>query len=152
MPALLDPSWRGFDPGREDSLAFRFLHTIDSPWQDRPHVEPSLRGPPDETGMAELETAAFYEAHADFCRICANAKRLKILDLLADGQARTVSTIEAETGITQSTLSQHLKVMRDQGILEREKEGVRNYYSIGDPRVVEAVEIVQDVIRDRMDA
>jgi ArsR family transcriptional regulator len=102
--------------------------------------------------MAELETAAFYEAHADFCRICANAKRLKILDLLADGQARTVSTIEAETGITQSTLSQHLKVMRDQGILEREKEGVRNYYSIGDPRVVEAVEIVQGVIRDRMDA
>lgn len=101
--------------------------------------------------MADLETEAFYEAHADFCRICANAKRLKILDLLADGQARTVSTIEDETGITQSTLSQHLKVMRDQGILEREKEGVRNFYSIGDSRVIEAVEIVQDVIRDRMD-
>ncbi|MFW6384208.1 MAG: ArsR/SmtB family transcription factor [Halodesulfurarchaeum sp.] len=100
--------------------------------------------------MAELEADEFYQEHAEFCRICGNAKRLKILDFLADGRARTVSTIENETGITQSTLSQHLKVMRDQGILHREKDGVRSYYSIGDQRVVDAVEIVQGVVRDRL--
>ncbi|MFW6003106.1 MAG: ArsR/SmtB family transcription factor [Halanaeroarchaeum sp.] len=101
--------------------------------------------------MPNLKSDAFYEAHADYCRICANANRLKILDLLKSGEAYTVSEIEDATGIAQSTLSQHLKVMRDQGMLEREKAGVRNYYSIADQRIVGGLETIQSIVDEKID-
>jgi ArsR family transcriptional regulator len=102
--------------------------------------------------MSDLKSDAFYEAHADYCRICANANRLKILDLLKSGEAYTVSEIESATAIPQSTLSQHLKVMRDQGMVDREKEGVRNYYSIADQRIVDGIETIQSIIEEKIDA
>ncbi|MGM0398838.1 MAG: ArsR/SmtB family transcription factor [Halobacteriota archaeon] len=101
--------------------------------------------------MSELESDAFYEAHAEYCGICANANRLKILDLLKSGAAYSVSTIEEKTDIPQSTLSQHLKIMRDQGMLSRERDGVRNFYSIADDRIIDGIEVIQSVIRDQMD-
>lgn len=102
--------------------------------------------------MSDLRSEEFYEAHAEYCRICGNAKRLKILDLLKSGQAYSVSEIQAATDIPQSTLSQHLKVMRDQGILVREKDGVRNFYSIADERIVEGIETIQGIIEERLEA
>ncbi|APE96076.1 ArsR/SmtB family transcription factor [Halodesulfurarchaeum formicicum] len=100
--------------------------------------------------MTELESDEFYEAHAEYCGICANANRLKVLDLLKSGDSYSVSTIEEKTGIPQSTLSQHLKVMRDQGMLTRERDGVRNFYSIADDRIVDGIEVIQGVIRDQL--
>jgi len=101
--------------------------------------------------MAELESDSFYEAHADYCGVCANANRLKILDLLESEESLTVTEIEEATGINQSTLSQHLKVMRNKGLLSREKDGVRSYYSIADDRIIEGMKVVQDVIKSKLE-
>ena len=99
--------------------------------------------------MIEQADEAFYQEHADLCRIFSNANRLKLLDLLKDGEEYTVSDLESASNISQSTISQHLRLMRDQGIVERRKEGVRSYYSITDVRYVEGMELMREVLLDR---
>lgn len=99
--------------------------------------------------MSQRMDEQFFQKHADFCSVFSNANRLKLLDILEGGDAYTVSELEAESGISQSTISQHLKLMRDQNIVEREPRGVNNYYSITDERIVEGMHHIQAVLKDR---
>lgn len=101
--------------------------------------------------MPDLEDERFYEAHADFCSVCSNANRLKILDVLKNGEQYSVSDIERLTGISQSTVSQHLKLMRDRGIVTRERDGVNSYYAVADERIVDGVETIRTVVREQVD-
>lgn len=101
--------------------------------------------------MPDLKSDEYYEAHADFCSICGNANRIKILDVLSEGESYTVSTLTELTGITQSTLSQHLKLMRDRGMVTRSKDGVNNYYRIKDERIIEGMLTVRAVVEDQLE-
>lgn len=101
--------------------------------------------------MSNLKSEEYYEAHADFCSVCGNANRMKILDVLSDGESYTVSTLTELTGITQSTLSQHLKLMRDRGIVTRTKDGVNNYYRIKDERIIEGMFTVRAVVEEQLE-
>jgi DNA-binding transcriptional ArsR family regulator len=101
--------------------------------------------------MSELKSDDYYEAHADFCSICGNANRLKVLDVLKSGESYTVSELTESTGITQSTLSQHLKLMRDRGMVTRTKEGVNNYYRIKDERIVQGMLTIRQVVEDQIE-
>lgn len=99
--------------------------------------------------MSQRMDEQFFQRHADFCSVFSNANRLKLLDILEGGDAYTVSELEAESGISQSTISQHLKLMRNQNIVQRERQGVNNYYSITDERIVEGMQQIQAVLKDR---
>ncbi|HKO90056.1 MAG TPA: metalloregulator ArsR/SmtB family transcription factor [Polyangiaceae bacterium] len=59
--------------------------------------------------------------------------RRRILELLADGElasGEVVTVISAEFGITQSGVSQHLKVLRDHGFASVRVEGTRRIYAV----------------------
>jgi DNA-binding transcriptional ArsR family regulator len=59
--------------------------------------------------------------------------RRRILELLASGQhssGEIVEVIQAEFGITQSAVSQHLRVLRDSGFASVRSEGTRRLYSV----------------------
>lgn len=59
--------------------------------------------------------------------------RRRILELLAEGERSSgdiVAVIEREFGITQSAVSQHLKVLRENGFAAVRGEGTRRLYSI----------------------
>jgi ArsR family transcriptional regulator len=99
--------------------------------------------------MPGLQPEDVYEVHAEFCRTSANTKRLKVLDVLSDGDELTVSAIQDRTGINQSTLSQHLSKMRDKGVLKRRKDGVNSFYSISDDRVITAFKAVQGMAQEK---
>ncbi len=59
--------------------------------------------------------------------------RRRILELLADGE-RTAgavgATVQAEFGISQPAVSQHLKVLRDSGFATVRPEGTRRLYAV----------------------
>lgn len=68
--------------------------------------------------------------------------RRRILELLAEGEqaAGTVSaTVQAEFGISQPAVSQHLKVLRDNGFTTVRAEGARRLYAL-DPGALEEVD------------
>jgi DNA-binding transcriptional ArsR family regulator len=59
--------------------------------------------------------------------------RRRILELLAGGEhasGAVVGVIQAEFGITQAAVSQHLKVLRDSGFATVRAEGARRLYAI----------------------
>src|SRR4026209_1485009 len=59
--------------------------------------------------------------------------RRRILELLADGEATSgaiTAVIQAEFGISQPAVSQHLKVLRDSGFTSVRIDGPRRLYSI----------------------
>ena len=59
--------------------------------------------------------------------------RRRILELLADGELPSgaiTSVVQAEFGITQPAVSQHLKVLRDSGFATVRPEGTRRLYAV----------------------
>jgi ArsR family transcriptional regulator len=67
----------------------------------------------------------------------ANRHRLMILCALQE-QAHDVSSLVELVGLSQSALSQHLKILRESNIVVAEKHGVNVFYRISDP-VVSAI-------------
>ncbi len=59
--------------------------------------------------------------------------RRRILELLADGErssGEVSAVIQAEFGISQPAVSQHLKVLRDAGFATVRPEGARRLYAV----------------------
>lgn len=90
-----------------------------------------------------------YEKHAEMCLVFTSAHRLKILDLLREGE-KTVSELTGLTGLRQSNVSQHLAMMRQRGILEARREGTRLFYLIRNRKILQAFDIIREVLRERM--
>lgn len=81
----------------------------------------------------------------DIFDVIADGTRRDILQLLlrrtTDGDAGTsVTQIVAELGISQPTVSKHLKVLRDAELVAVREDGQRRFYSLA----VEPLEVVDD--------
>ena len=67
--------------------------------------------------------------------------RRRILELLADGEQTSgavTEVIRAEFGITQPAVSQHLRVLRDNGFARVRPDGARRLYAVDDTALREA--------------
>ena len=76
--------------------------------------------------------------------------RYKIVKLLFDG-TKCVNTINEETEYSQANLSQHLKVLKDAGILESEKIGMEIYYRISNEDIKKVIECVDKCVHEYFD-
>nr|WP_205933783.1 metalloregulator ArsR/SmtB family transcription factor [Rhizobium leguminosarum] len=74
------------------------------------------------------ETNAF-ENEANFLSAMGNAKRLHILHLLAEGEM-SVSVLADEVGLSQSSTSQHLAILREQELVQTRRAAQTIYYSL----------------------
>ena len=79
------------------------------------------------SGLSEADaevTAAVFKALAD-------PNRVRIVNLLANaGEPVCVCNLTPELGLSQPTVSFHLKKLVNAGLLEREQRGVWAYYSV----------------------
>jgi DNA-binding transcriptional ArsR family regulator len=68
--------------------------------------------------------------------------RRRILELLADGEhasGEVVAVIQAELGLSQPNVSQHLKVLRESGFASVRPDGTRRLYAL-DPAGLQEVD------------
>jgi ArsR family transcriptional regulator len=91
-----------------------------------------------------------YELHADVCKTLANAKRIEIINLLRSGE-KSVSWLLEKTGLLKANLSQHLSVMRRQGIVRARKGGLNVFYRIANPKIVKACDLMREVLFEQME-
>lgn len=70
-----------------------------------------------------------YEARAKIAKAMAHPSRLLMLDLLQK-QEMCVSDLTDEVGADQSTVSKHLAVLKDVGLIDLRKEGALSYYRV----------------------
>ncbi len=70
-----------------------------------------------------------YEARARIAKALAHASRLLMLDALADGE-QCVCDLTELVGADQSTVSKHLSVLKQAGLVADRKEGTMIFYRI----------------------
>jgi ArsR family transcriptional regulator len=74
----------------------------------------------------------------------AHPLRLKILCLVGNQELSVLEIVEA-VGTSQSNVSQHLAVLRDNGLLAARKDGTRVFYRIADPRLVKMIALTREI-------
>ncbi|MBI5885757.1 MAG: winged helix-turn-helix transcriptional regulator [Deltaproteobacteria bacterium] len=92
-----------------------------------------------------MKNKEIYVIHADICRCLANPRRLEIINTLRDREM-PVTELALSVGISKANVSQHLAMMRDKGILVSRREGVSVYYSLANPKVIQACDIMREVL------
>ncbi|HEX7075408.1 MAG TPA: metalloregulator ArsR/SmtB family transcription factor [Hyphomicrobiaceae bacterium] len=100
------------------------------------------------TSPALFDIAEFEAGAAEVARVLralSNERRLMILcKLLEWGEANVTSLGEA-VGLSQSALSQHLAIMREQNLLAYRREGQTLWYRIADPRIERLLATLYDL-------
>jgi DNA-binding transcriptional ArsR family regulator len=81
---------------------------------------------------------------ASLLRAMSNEHRLMILCRLNVGEAN-VGELRTNTSLSQSALSQHLAVLRDDDLVSTRREGQTIYYSLGDPAVARIIEALVSI-------
>lgn len=96
----------------------------------------------------ELETKIF-EMHAALCHTLANPVRLRILNALMDGQ-KSVNQLVELIGAPQANISQHLAILRERNVVTTRRNGVSIYYSIANPKMIKACNLIREVLFEQM--
>lgn len=76
---------------------------------------------------------------ANLLRLLGNEKRLMVLCQLADGEL-SVGAIQSRVGLSQSALSQHLALLREQGVVATRREGQTIHYRIADHTALRVIQ------------
>lgn len=87
--------------------------------------------------------------HAHVCQALGDPTRLQILYALHE-KPRRVSTLAEELGIPQPTVSRHLAVLRQRSLVKAEREGTAVTYSLLEPRIIEVLDTMREVLRDAL--
>jgi len=85
--------------------------------------------------------------HAQVCQALADPKRILLLYFLAEGPQRVTDLADA-LGLPQPTVSHHLKILRERGLVESERDGTAVHYSLADRRVIEALDLLRSMLAD----
>jgi DNA-binding transcriptional ArsR family regulator len=83
--------------------------------------------------------------HAQMCQGLADPTRILILYSL-DESPRYVTDLAELLGVSQPTISRHLKVLRDRGLVTATREGNAVRYTLRDRRVIEALDLLRAVM------
>jgi DNA-binding transcriptional ArsR family regulator len=90
-------------------------------------------------------TRPIYQVKADFFKTLAHPARIRVLELLRDGE-RSVGELIPEVGLESSHLSQQLAVLRRANVVQARKDGTTVRYSVTDKRMFELLEVAKAII------
>ena len=90
-----------------------------------------------ESDAAELEA---------LLKTLADRQRLRIINILlrAEGEPVCVCEFQPTLGVSQPTVSHHLKTLTEAGLLEREKRGSFAYYRLAEGALERVAAVFQD--------
>ena len=93
----------------------------------------------------DSRTRQKYEARAQIIKAMAHPTRLFIVDELAKGE-RCVCELRDMIGADISTVSKHLSVLKQTGIIEDEKRGLQVWYNLRAPCILKFFGCIEDVL------
>jgi ArsR family transcriptional regulator len=86
---------------------------------------------------------------AELCSAFSDPTRILILYEL-DEHPHTVNELAANLNVNQPTISRHLKILRDRGLVKADRQGTTMLYCLTDHRLIEALDLLRAVMRDRL--
>jgi DNA-binding transcriptional ArsR family regulator len=87
--------------------------------------------------------------HSRVCQALADPKRILLLYLLTSG-AKCVSELVDSLGVPQPTVSRHLAVLRERGLVQTERQGTSVYYTLTDHRIIDALDLMRQVLATQL--
>ena len=106
---------------------------------------PPKRGRVGEPLVGELQTFK-----AQFFRALAHPTRIRMLEILVR-RGRTVQELQEALTLDQPIVSQQLAVLRNQGIVTAQKEGLSVRYTLRDPLVGELLDLARRIFDNHFD-
>lgn len=95
-----------------------------------------------------------YDLIAHRFHVLSEPVRLRLLQALK-GESRTVGDLVDALQIPQPTISKHLKILKDAGLLARRQQGVTVYYSIADKEILQVCDVMcnslQRALQEQLD-
>jgi DNA-binding transcriptional ArsR family regulator len=88
--------------------------------------------------------------HAQVCSGLADPNRIMILYKLAE-HPTNVTELAVSLNIPQPTISRHLKVLKDRGMVESERDGQVVIYSLTDRRIIKALDLLRAMLADSLE-
>ncbi len=89
------------------------------------------------------------ELHAEVCSGLADPKRIAILYALADNP-QSVTELADSLRTPQPTISRHLKILREHGMVIADRDGANIFYALGDKRIIRALDLLRQVLADNL--
>ena len=104
----------------------------------------------EEGALLSRHNLELYALKAELCKTFADPKRLIIIDELRQGET-TVGELAREVEFPQAVVSRHLAILRDKGVVQFRREGTSVYYSLSDPKIGDACNMVHQVLLDQIE-
>jgi len=82
-----------------------------------------------------------FDRESELLKALAHPVRLRMAEGLINNECN-VNKIVEKLGLPQSTISQHLSILRNRGIVKARKEGLRTCYKVDNAKVVRLVKIL----------
>ena len=95
------------------------------------------------------KSAALYEARANFAKALAHPSRVLILDAL-DQKELCVCELTELVGADQSTVSKHLAILKNVGLVDDRKEGAMCFYRLTCPCLAGFFGCVESVLKTKL--
>lgn len=86
---------------------------------------------------------------AQFFKALAHPLRIRVLEILRHGQ-QSVQELQQALGVDQSTVSQHLAVLRQKSIVTARKEGTTVRYAVRDRRVGDLLDAARAIFDNQL--
>lgn len=97
--------------------------------------------------ILQTQNLEISQLEANLCFAFADPTRILILYALSE-QPRNVTQLTNELKSAQPTISRHLKILRDHGLVHAARRGVCVTYSLVDHRLIHALDILRAVLHD----
>ena len=90
-----------------------------------------------------------FQMHAEVCKSMANSTRLKIMNLLREGE-KSVEELRERLNLPKANLSQHLSILRQRRIVSTHRSGLNIYYKVSNPKMIKACDILREVLLEQL--
>ena len=86
---------------------------------------------------------------ADFFKALAHPLRIRILEILAEGD-KSVNELQNLVGSEGSAVSQQLSILRSKNIVMGTKDGNRVIYTLRDPMIIELLSVARQIFNNHL--
>ncbi len=97
-----------------------------------------------------MNDRAIYQLQAELCNAMSHPLRQELLHVLFEGP-KYVGELAKLTNSCQSTVSRHLAVLKQSGILTTERRGQEILYSVINPKIAEVCGLMRKVLAEQME-
>jgi ArsR family transcriptional regulator len=98
--------------------------------------------------MKNQDRSLLYEKQAEIAKAIAHPLRIAVVAFLKDGE-RCVCDIAEHVGAERSNVSRHLAVMVNAGLLSCRKDGLKVFYTLRTPCILEFLGCVTQVLKSQ---